>query len=162
MILYHASTDKQLSVIKPQPTLSHDKYIGDFVFATVDKKMALMYLVPKGIPTLMNPKGRNPNIVMCTTVSDFVAKDGGGAIYELPGKDFVRTPQEGLSDYEMVSRNAIKPLRKEVYANTLDALAAANITIRFTDEATFNKLIKSPQQASMIEALDVYRPDGIS
>lgn len=49
--LYHASAQKNLKVLKPQRTLFHDEYIGDFVFATSDRRMAAMYLATKGVPT---------------------------------------------------------------------------------------------------------------
>lgn len=52
--LYHSSTEKDLRVISPQRTLSKDKYIGDFVFATADPAYSAMYLVPKGLKTLMH------------------------------------------------------------------------------------------------------------
>ena len=65
MKLYHASPIKNLKLIKPQKTISHDKYIGDFVFATKYKKLALMYMLPKGFPILMNVKSKNPYVVIC-------------------------------------------------------------------------------------------------
>ncbi len=68
MELYHASPIKNLKLIKPQKTISHNKYIGDFVFATKYKKLALMYMLPKGFPILMNAQSKNPYVVICADV----------------------------------------------------------------------------------------------
>src|SRR5437870_4294905 len=109
MILYHASQKKNLKVIKPQPTLSNNKLIGNYVFATANKILAIMYLVPKGIAILVEPNGLNPNIVICSDIEEFKKKDIGGVIYELPSETFIKTPQKGLTDYEMVSKKGVKP-----------------------------------------------------
>lgn len=158
MVLYHASQRKYLSLIKPQSTLSNNKYIGDFIFATKNKMMALMYLVPKGIPILMNPTGPVPDIVICGDVSRFLTKDIGGAIYELSATNFNKTPQEGLSEYEMVSTKPVKPIRKTIYKSTLEALLSAGVQVRFTDETTFYRLIGNPNQKVIIKTLPIYIP----
>lgn len=158
MVLYHASQRKNLRVITPQKTLSHDKYIGDFVFATKNKKMALMYLVPKGLATLMNPKGPRPNIVICCRPEVFIKKDTGGAVYTLPSDGFRKTPQEGLMDYEMVNDQPVKPLKHVVYDSVITALTSAQISIKFIDEKTFSELIGHPDQERLIDKLANYKP----
>lgn len=157
MVLYHASQIKNLKVIKPQRTLSNNQYIGDYVFATTNHKLAVMYLVPKGISTLMNPDGENSNIVICDE-SEFMKRDRGGAVYELSTKHFAKTPQKGLSEYEMVSKSEAIPINKNVYASALDALISLGIKIRFTDEKTFESLISNPNQKNIIESLELYQP----
>lgn len=153
MILYHATQNKNLTIIEPQPTLSLDKYIGDFVFATKIKNMALMYLVPHGFPTLMNPNDKEPNIVISANPVHFKSKDKGGAIYELPSESFIDTPQKGLSEFEMVSTKAVEPISKQVITSTLHALTNAGISIHFVNEKTFNKLIEDPNQQRSIKLL---------
>lgn len=156
MALYHASQQTNLSTIKPQRTFSNDKYIGNYVFATTNKKLALMYLVPKGIPTLMNPDDPQPNIVICSELSKYITKDQGGAIYKLPSNDFIKSPQKELSMYEMASKQSIKPLTKNIYKNTIQALQSADIKIYFVNDATFAKLIKNPNQDKLINGLRNY------
>ncbi|MCL5113300.1 MAG: hypothetical protein M1554_02350, partial [Patescibacteria group bacterium] len=115
MKLYHASPIKNLKLIKPQRTISHNKYIGDFVFATKYRKLALMYMLPKGFPILMNVKSKNPYIVICANVEKILQSDKGGALYILPDNLFHQTPQKGLNEYEMVSKDSIIPLGEEDY-----------------------------------------------
>lgn len=64
MTLYHASNIKDLDVITPQPTKSNNVLIGDFVFATENKLLAIMYLANKGIAVMMNPEKDNPTIII--------------------------------------------------------------------------------------------------
>jgi hypothetical protein len=158
MFLYHASQHKNLVKITPQKTLSHDKYIGNFVFATANKIMAIMYLSPKGFATLMNPDDSNPDIVVCGTVEDFIKRDLGGAVYKLPSAHFTKTPQKGLSDYEMVSTHTVEPLGKTTYNSALEAMLHAGIEVRFTDAKTFKSLIRNPNQADMIKQISLYSP----
>jgi hypothetical protein len=142
----------------PQRTLSHDKYIGDFVFATENKRLALMYLAPKGFSTLMNPKLPNPNIVVCGEAENVIKKDKGGSLYVLDGKSFRETPQEGLSDYEMVSLKPVVPLEEIDYPGVINALLEEGISVYFTDESTFNSLILNDRQENMIKRLPKYLP----
>lgn len=58
-VLYHASSDTNLTIIVPKRTISKDIYIGDFVFATQDKRLVAMYLVAKGNATIMDIKPSN-------------------------------------------------------------------------------------------------------
>lgn len=158
MVLYHASTLKNLSYIRPQRTLSRDRYIGDFVFATANVRLAHMYLTPVGIVTLMNPSNDNPNIVLCIKQEEFIKQDKGGAVYELSSESFIPSPQKEISDYEMVSTTAVKPTKKTVYNKTLDALLSLDIKVRFVDQSVFYNLIKHPDQKKLIKEIQPYRP----
>lgn len=104
----------------------------------------------------MNPKGNYPNIVICSKVEDFLARDMGGAIYELPNSTFKITPQEGLEAYELVSRTAVRPTNKIVFKSTIKALKSLGIKIRFVDEKTFKRLINNPDQEKIIEKIKPY------
>jgi hypothetical protein len=156
--LYHASPIKNLKLIKPQKTISHNKYIGDFVFATKYKKLALMYMLPKGFPILMNAQSKNPYVVICASVEKILKRDGGGALYILPDSLFRQTPQIELNEYEMVSEDSIIPLGEEDYDCVTNELVRENINIYFADSDTFNKLILNPKQDTMVQALDKYLP----
>ncbi len=157
MTLYHASPLSRLPIITPQPTLSRDKYIGDFVFATKNKRLALMYLVPKGFATLMNSQLSNPNIVICGKVKDVIKKDKGGSLYWLSDEYFQDTPQAGLSEYEMVSEKPVIPFKEVSYENTIETLINGGISIYFTNESTFNSLLVNDKQQELIQKLPKYQ-----
>jgi hypothetical protein len=152
-ILYHASTNKDLALITPKRTLSKDKYIGEFVFATADRMLATMYLATRGYATLLGSHDEEPNIVICADQGKYQAYDNGGAIYELPSESFKESPQKELSDFELVSMEPVTPLRKVIYEKSLQAMQDAGITVRFVDEQVFNSLIGNPKQAELIKKL---------
>jgi hypothetical protein len=151
--VYHTSPEKDLKLIEPKPTISKDKYLGDYVFATSNKLLAVMYLATRGYATLMNPDKDNPNIVICADKNDYLKNDRGGAIYKLPGETFIETPQHGLSDYEKVSTHSVKPIEKTIYRTSIEAMLDAKIKIYFTDSVTFNSLIGAKDQAKRISKL---------
>ena len=141
-VLYHASQNKDLSVLEPQRTISKDKYIGDYIFATEDKILALMYLVPKGYGIIMH-SGESPSrIQICADEAEIRAKDKGGAIYHLDASDFQESPQAELSGYERVSKQPLRPIFKDVYKSSFDALEKFGVIIEFIDQVTFEHLIK--------------------
>ncbi len=158
MQLYHASQITNLSKIVPQPTLSHDKYIGDYVFATANFKLALMYLVPKGIGILMNVKANKPNIVIASNVKILQSKDRGGAIYILSDEKFEKSPQQEIGEYEMVCKSEVKPIDKILYKSVLNALTSNQIEVRFVSKSLFNELINNPKQDQIIKTIKPYQP----
>lgn len=158
MKLYHASPIKNLKILEPKRTISKDKYIGNFVFATRYKKLALMYMLPKGFPVLMNIKSSKPYVVMCGNTKDIIKKDKGGALYVLSTEPFSITPQSGLSNYEMVSKKSVSPLSETDYESAIKALDEEDVEIYFVDNNTFEKLIFNPKQDSMVQALIKYEP----
>jgi hypothetical protein len=141
-MLYHASANQSLGVIEPQQTLSKDKYIGDYVFATADKVLATMYLIPKGYGSIMHPEENPPRIQICADETEIRSKDNDGALYYLDASSFDESPQTELSEYEMASDKAVRPISKEVFRSSFDALDKMGIKIEFIDQQTFNRLAK--------------------
>ncbi len=156
MNIYHSSPIKNLKIIKPQRTLSKNKYIGDFVFATKDKKLSLMYMLPKGFPILMNSKSSSPYVVICGETEDVIQKDKGGALYVLPSKTFHKTPQKELSEFEMVSKDPVAPIDEIDYENVMSALNIEGISIYFVDDTVFSNLIANPKQNNIVKSLKRY------
>lgn len=156
-VLYHASPHTNLSVIKPKHTLSKDKYIGDYVFATADHRLATMYLATKGVATLMNTD-KGLWIAICCNEAKYLNQDRGGAIYELPADTFSETPQRGLSDYELVSKAPVKPINKTINKKSLDAMLDLGINIYFVDALTFEKLVADKnKRPKILSTLHPYR-----
>jgi len=152
-VLYHASPDKNLIVIRPQKTLSRNIYIGDYVFATSDIKLAAMYLATKGNATLMNIEAEIPYIVICNNPKDYIKKDRGGAIYTLPSTTFKKTPQAGLEKSELVSRVAVKPIDRKVYKLSIDVMKKMGIVIYFVHKDTFDNLVQAKDENKILTLL---------
>jgi hypothetical protein len=155
-ILYHASPNKDLEIIEPKRTLSKNRCIGKYVFATSDKKLAAMYLATKGNATLMGFEHKNPWIVICANPNDYLEKDQGGAVYTLPAKTFSKTPQKGLEYSEMVSKKKVKPINKTIYKTSLQAMSEQRIKVYFVEQEKFNELLKSRDQNKLVKELEPY------
>jgi putative flippase GtrA len=155
-VLYHASSRLDLKIIKPHKTLSNDEYIGDYVFATANKELAVMYLASKGKATLMNTKSQPSRIIICDDEKQYIKNDKGGAVYELSPKGFQPTSQTGLSEFEKVSEQAVTPLRKNVYASSLEAMREHDITIYFVNKKIFDELVAAKDEDEIINQLKPY------
>lgn len=140
--LYHASANKNLEVLEPQRTLSKNKYIGDYVFATADRVLAVMYLIPKGYGSIMDSASKPPKILICADEVELRSKDTGGAIYTLAGADFEESPQLELKAYERASKKPVTPLSKEVFDSVFEAWQKFGIVPKFIDQPTFDRLAK--------------------
>ena len=151
--LYHSSPKKQLTEIQPRRTLSGDAYIGDFVFATSDPRLAAMYLATKGNAILLNVKTKKPRIVICNNPINYLLKDMGGAIYNIPISTFRKSPQKGLEDSEMVSEVAVIPIEKQVYARSIDAMKDMGVSVYFVNEKMFNKIVQNKEEDKIIAEL---------
>lgn len=156
MNVYHASPDVNLKTIIPKRTMSKDKYIGDFVFATTDKKLAAMYLATRGIATLMHHVSDTPFIVMSSSSDEYLQSDAGGAIYTLPGATFEPTPQHELSESEMVSKVMVEPLDKEVYKTSIEAMKHHGVAIYFVDQPTFKCIVATKNQQEAVSTLQPF------
>jgi hypothetical protein len=154
--LYHASPKKDLKMITPKRTLSKDIYIGDYVFATSDKRLAAMYLATKGVAILLNTDYELPTIVICDDPKNYLLKDKGGAIYTVSAASFKKTPQIGLEKYEMVSKAAVQPIDKIIYTKSLDAMREMDIVIYFVDQTVFNKLVEAKDERHILEKLQPF------
>lgn len=151
--LYHASPHKNLTIIKPQHTKSKDTYIGDFVFATLDRRLAAMYLATKGKGKLLDVEANKPKVIICSTFKDYLKNDKGGAIYTLPSKTFSNSPQTELMDSEIASKVAVKPLSKKVYDSSIKAMEEEGIEVYFVSKKTFDEMLKPKRYKEIISSL---------
>jgi hypothetical protein len=155
-VLYHASPAKTLKKIQPQRTLSRDIYIGDYVFATSNIRLAAMYLATKGNATLMNVEAETPIIVICNNAKDYISSDKGGAIYTVPATTFKKTPQAGLEKSERVSSIAVTPIEKKVFKRSLDAMREMGIVIYFVNQKTFDSLVQAKNESKTLASVQPF------
>lgn len=141
--LYHGSSQSGLKTIYPKKTLSKDKYIGDFVFASHNKTLAIMYMTVKGYYSLMSPSTSPPYIVICADENEYIEKDREVSIYKLPSGDFEVTPQTELKEHEFVSRQSVTPDSFETYPNALTAFSHNNIDVYFVNKTTFDQIVEA-------------------
>ena len=154
--LYHSSTNKDLELLEPQRTLSKDIYIGDYVFATSDKRLAAMYLATRGTPILLNTNVKNPQIIISANAKEYVKHDVGGAIYSVPAEYFKKTPQTGLEDSERVSEITVHPSAKTVYESSIAAMREMGVTVYFVSQKQFDEIIRTKNEDHIISKLAPY------
>lgn len=140
--LYHGSSQSGLKILHPKKTLSKDQYIGDFVFASHNKTLAIMYMTVKGYYSLMSTGTTPPYIVICANEKEYKEKDDSAvSIYKLSSNSFEATPQEELKEYEFVSRKPVVPESFETYPNALTAFSQNNIDIYFVNKQVFDQIV---------------------
>jgi hypothetical protein len=134
-VLYHASENNELELIKPRRTLSKDAYIGDYVFATPDKRIAAMYLAPRaGGTILINTFNGEPYAVINNNAENFIKVDHGGAIYTVSSEAFTETPQAELVGTELIATKPVKPLSKEIFTTSIKAMQQMQVHIFFVED----------------------------
>lgn len=143
--LYHASTNKSLKRLEPQRSLSKDKYIGDYVFATPDRRMSIMYLVPGAAGAIsINTFNGEPYAFINGTPEQFEKVDHGGAIYKVQSEQFNETPQQELIGTEYVSVAPVPIVSKEKFSTAADAMRKNGVKLYFfEDDEMFQKLISA-------------------
>lgn len=139
--LYHGSSKSGLKVIHPKKTLSKDKYIGDFLFASHNKILAIMYTTVKGYYSLMSTNTSPLYIVICADKNEYIQKDREVSIYKFLSDSFENTPQSELKDYEFVSHNPVSAVSSETYSNALTAFRENGIDVYFVDKHTFDLIV---------------------
>jgi hypothetical protein len=154
-MLYHASPNKNLAILEPKRTLSKDRFVGNFVFATSDRKLAAMYLANNGVPVLLNVK-EGPRIIICSNADTYIQNDKGGAIYEVPADSFQPTPQAGLEDSEVVSEVPVVPLNKTIYQTSLDAMKEMGVQVYFVAKDVFDEIVKNKNESEIVAKLKPY------
>ena len=146
--LYHASGTSGLRILSPQRTLSKNHYIGDYVFATDNKLMAAMYLVPNAVGIrLLGYEYEQPYLVVCSTIEAFVKLDTGGSIYTVPQDSFHDTPQQELRGTEFVSEVSVVPIAEQRYDTARQALGDRGAKIYVLSEVSFDRVMKAGTDA---------------
>ncbi|MFZ1250452.1 MAG: hypothetical protein WAR37_03360 [Candidatus Microsaccharimonas sp.] len=144
--LYHASPDIDIKVFEPRN--EHPRYEGEenLVFATPDKQVAAMFLVPRSIPAVIGKYGNSHAVFVRSDRHTFELHDKPGAIYTLPSETFRTGSEIGMGESEWISREAVRPVKKTIYNSALEALKDNNIKIYFLDEDMFNKVKLNPSK----------------
>src|SRR5215471_9784345 len=135
--LYHASTNTNIAEFVPRSDSVRDPDEGPRVFATPDKRVAAMFMVPiESSKVEISKFGDEAIIVINGTVEEFKAQDKGGAIYTLPSDTLTTDPHKGMKETEWVSAVPVKPIAKEIYPSALQAMLDFGVRVIFVDEAS--------------------------
>ena len=106
---------------------------------------------------MANQTDKKPVLVICNSPEEYISADEGGAIYTVPIDTFMKSPQEGLEDSELVSDVEVTPIYKQIYATSLEAMKERGITIYFVNSQIFNKIIKAKDEQKIISTLKAFQ-----
>ena len=141
--LFHASQKSDIDLLEPRAGSVRDPNEGPVVFATPSLPYATMFLVNSDDSWTV--KGRI-NKVFYTVISDkqrFLQADKGGTIYTLPSQTFYCDPEKGMGWNEWVSKEPVKPIKRQHYQSGLQAMIDSGVQVYFVDKQTFQEIKKS-------------------
>lgn len=84
---------------------------------------------------------------------DFIAKDKGGACYEVPGEGFVCETKYGGGQNEWTSRTPVTPVNKEIFPSALDAMIEHGVQVYFIDQKTLQEFESTEDKFEFIQRL---------
>ncbi len=142
--LFHASPNRSIDEFEPRAVSVRDPREGPVVFGTPSKEGASMFIV--NTDDNWTKKARF-NGVYVTVISDkerFLASDHGGSIYTLPSGAFYMDKTKVGGRNEWVSKEPVKPTRREDYESGLQAMLELGVQVYFVDEAKFQEIKNAP------------------
>jgi hypothetical protein len=153
--LFHAYTSRNLEILKPKAESVRDSDEGPVVFATPDKALASIFLVPTDDTWTRSGLFGDIHYFICSDREKFEIFDKGGAIYSLPTETFENDLNKGLGKKEWTSKKQVVPIEKEIYQSGLEAMLEMGVQVFFVGKETFEKVKESEDFGnSIIRNLD--------
>jgi hypothetical protein len=151
-IVYHASNNPDIKEFIPRDERARDPSEGPVVFATPDRALASAFLVEDHNDDWMQIGFYNDIlvIIICSDRNEFIKKDKGGTLYALPSDSFDFDTNRGMEEREWISHSNVKPVGKNDYPSTLDAMIENGAYVFFVDKKTFNGINKAKDYGANI------------
>lgn len=152
-ILYHGSPNKDIERLEPRNVKVRSKDEGPVVFATPDKAGAVKNLMWSDDSwTQLSTHNGTHIALIASDRAEFMAKDTGGACYEIAGEGFMCDTNFAARD-EWTSRQPVVPVRKEVFPSALDAMIEHGVQVYFIDQVTLRRYQDTDDKLSIIKEL---------
>lgn len=149
-ILYHASQNRNIDYFEPRAESIRDPEEGSVVFATPDKVMASIFIVPTDDSWTGSGLFGGVHYFVCGDEERFRGIDKGGAIYTLSSDTFENDPSKGLGTREWTSKISVKPNSSEEFSSGLEAMLEMGVQVYFLDKEKFQELKKSSDHGNKI------------
>jgi len=150
LFLYHASQNRNINMFEPRLGSFRDKDEGPVIFATPDKTLASIFIVPTNDLWAHSGLFGKVHYFICGDQDKFINLDNGGAIYTLPSFTFETDPKKGLGTKEWVNKASVKPISKEEYQSGLQAMLSLGVQVYFVDNIKFQEIGKSHDHGNEI------------
>lgn len=140
--LYISTRVPNLKELVPKKGNYRDEKEGAVIFSTPDKALASVFLVDGHNDSWMKISyyGDIPCVVICMDREEFIKKDKGGIMYEVPSNAFDFDPNLGMGDKEWTSRLPVKPKKEISYSSALDTMIKNGVQVYFVDKEKFNAI----------------------
>jgi len=140
--LYIGTQAKGIKEFTPRRGNYRDKDEGPVIFSTPDKALASIFMVQDHNDswTKIGYYRDVLVIVICMNRDEYIKKDKGGVIYEVPSDSFDYNPNLGMGDKEWTSREPVKPINETVCPSSLDTMIDNGVQVYFVDKKTFKKI----------------------
>lgn len=141
-VLYVSAQTAEIKELIPMKGRSRDDKEGSVVFSTPDKALASVFLVEGHNDSWMQIGYYDdiPCVVICMDREEFIKKDRGGIMYEVPSETFDYNPNLGMGEKEWTSSKPVKPTKETKCPSALDAMIENGVNVYFVDQDTFNKI----------------------
>jgi len=156
-VLYHASQNKNLEIIKPKQETFRDKSEGPVVFASPDKANVTKFLVLSDDSWTKKLRFGKNHVHVISDKKRYMEADKGGAIYYLDSTTFNLDKTKNGGKNEWTSKIKVKPFNKEVFDSGLKAQLENDVQIYFVNKETFDLISKSKDHGKeIIKKLKVF------
>lgn len=144
-VLYHASENRELTILEPRAESTRNPNEGPVVFATASIQYASCFLVKTDDSwvSISSWGENNPWVFICSDRERFTKSDHGGAIYSLPIDSFEFDTDLAKLQWEAVTKIAVKPTRSDIYESGLDAMLQHGVQVFFLNQEEFYAVINS-------------------
>jgi len=141
-VLYHSSSRKGIEEFRPNKGNFRDEDEGVVIFSTPNKALASAFLIEghNDSWTKIGFYGGIPAVIIDSDREEFIKKDKGGVMYELPSDTFDYDPEKGMGEKEWTSREPVKPLSETEHPSALDAMIENGVQVYFVDKKTFDEI----------------------
>jgi hypothetical protein len=159
--LFVSAQTKGIEELLPQEGRHRGHKEGAVIFATPDKTLASIFLVEGHNDSWMEIGYFNdiPYTAICMSREDFIKKDRGGTMYEVPSEHFDFNPDIGMGEKEWTSTEPTRPNEETNYPSALDTMINNGVYVFFVDKETFIKIKESEDHG--FEILSTLTPENI-
>lgn len=141
-VLYIAAQTSGLQELTPGEGRNRGEDEGAVIFATPNKELASIFLVEDHNDNWMQIGYFSgvPYVAICMSKDEFLERDHGGTMYEVPSDTFNFDPNLGMGDKEWTSREPVRPISETNFPSALDAMIENGVNVYFVDQATFDAM----------------------
>jgi hypothetical protein len=144
-VLYVSAQTAGIKELIPTKGRSRDDKEGPVIFSTPDKTLASVFLVEGHDDSWMQIGYYDdiPCVIICMDRKEFIKRDKGGIMYEVPSDTFDYNPNLGMGEKEWTSSKPVKPTKETTCSSALDTMIKNGVNVYFVDRDTFKKINNS-------------------